>query len=259
MESEYKTRGVWDTINTVRTIAVSMITIIGTGHVFNISEQIMFLVKQIWPQAVLVELDESRLRMLEASRSELQEKAGEEQQELPWIYRSSAKYQARMAKKYGTRTGNELLTAVQTGRLVGAEIGTIDMDVVKLTQEMWDEMPFFERARYTISTVIDRFGGKRRAEKAVEDFTEREDKTLATMRRRYPTLIRKLIDERNDYMAERIAGYVERYDNIVVVVGDTHVEGLSKHFEDMEIRKIRLGDILNKESLDRIKAEVWNR
>ena len=38
-----------------------MITVIGTGHVFgNLSEQIMFLVKQIWPQAVLVELDMAR-------------------------------------------------------------------------------------------------------------------------------------------------------------------------------------------------------
>ena len=32
-----------------------------------------------------------------------------EQPELPWIYRSTAKYQERMSKKYGTRTGNELL------------------------------------------------------------------------------------------------------------------------------------------------------
>ena len=67
-----------------------------------------------------------------------------------------------MAKKYGTRTGNELLTAVQTGRLVGAEIGMIDMDVIKLTNEMWSEMSFWERTRYTLSTYRDRFGGKRR-------------------------------------------------------------------------------------------------
>ena len=31
-----------------------MITIIGTGHVFRLSEPIMFLIKHIWPQAVLV-------------------------------------------------------------------------------------------------------------------------------------------------------------------------------------------------------------
>ena len=71
--------------------------------------------------------------------------------------------------------------------------------------------------------------------------------------------LRKLIDERNDYMAEQIRTYAEKYDNIVVVVGDFHVEGLTKLLEGKEIRKIRLGDILNKDSLDKIKAEVWNR
>ncbi len=233
-----------------------MITIIGTGHVFNISEQIMFLIKQIWPQAVLVELDATRLNALEAPKSESEQKT--EETELPWIYRSSAKYQARMAKKYGTRTGNELLTAVQTGRLVGAEIGMIDMDVIKLTNEMWGEMSFWERTRYTLSTYRDRFGGKRRAEKAVENLTENQDKTIESMRRRYPTLIRKLVDERNEYMIGQIIPYTEKYDNIVVVVGDFHVEGIAKGLEGHEMRKIRLGDILNKDSLDKIKAEVWN-
>ena len=233
-----------------------MITIIGTGHVFNISETIMFLIKQIWPQAVLVELDPRRLQAMETSKEEAQDT---DEVKLPWIYRSAAKYQARMAKKHGTRNGNELLTAVQTGRLVGAEIGMIDMDVVKLTAEMWDEMSFFERTRYTLSSFRDRIGGKNRARKVVDDYSAREDKAMESMRRRYPTMVRKLIDERNDHMAARIMEYAEKYDNIVVVVGDFHVEGLTKLLEGREIRKIRLGDILNKDSLDRIKAEVWNR
>ena len=72
----------------------------------------MFLIKQIWPQAVLVELDPRRLQAMEAPKDDAQKT---EEVEMPWIYRSAAKYQARMAKKHGTRTGNELLTAVQTG------------------------------------------------------------------------------------------------------------------------------------------------
>ena len=231
-----------------------MITIIGTGHVFNISEQIMFLIKQIWPQAVLVELDEKRLKAMESS----ERVSDQEEVRLPWIYRSTARYQARMSKKYGTRTGNELLTAVQTGRLVSAEIGTIDMDVVKLTNDMWADMSFIERMKYTVSTFLDRFGGKKRVEKAVENLTESQDRTIEVMRRRYPTLVRYLIDERNQYMIEQIIPYADRLDNIVVVVGDFHVEGIAEGLEGREIRKIRLGDILNKDSLDRIKAEVWN-
>jgi len=79
------------------------------------------------------------------------------------------------------------------------------------------------------------------------------------MRRKYPVMVRKLVDERNEFMLSKIQPYLEKYDEIVIVVGDFHVEGIVKGLEGKELRKIRLGDILNKESLDKIKAEVWNR
>lgn len=82
---------------------------------------------------------------------------------------------------------------------------------------------------------------------------------MADMRRKYPTLVRKLIDERNVYMADQIRDYASRFNNIVVMVGDAHVEGICTLLEGYEIRKIRMGDIINKEKLDKIRAELWNR
>ena len=233
-----------------------MITVIGTGHVFgNLSEQIMFLVKQIWPQAVLVELDMARYRALEAGKEDADP---EGEKELPKIYRRTARYQDRESRRRGTSTGSELLTAVQTGRLIGAEIGFIDDDAARVIGEAWEEMPFRERLRYRMSSVTDRFSGKD-LERMVGEYSDREEETMADFRRKYPTLMRKLVDERNVFMAEQIKGYAERYDEIVVVVGDLHVEGISELLGDREIRKIRLRDMLNKDSLDKIKTEVWNR
>ena len=37
-----------------------MITIIGTGHVFNLAEPVAFIVQHTWPDAVLIELDMGR-------------------------------------------------------------------------------------------------------------------------------------------------------------------------------------------------------
>lgn len=230
-----------------------MITIVGTGHVFNISEPIMFLIKQIWPEVVMVELDMSRFNAMTNGRGP----EGVDGRDIPWIYRSTARYQKKMSERYGSFVGNEMLTAVQTGTLVGAETVFIDNDAVNVMNEIWEEMSFCERTRYVLSSVRDRLGGKRRAEKIIDDYSRNEDGAVAEMRRKYPTLVRKLIDERNEYMAEKIAPFAEDHDEIVVVVGDLHVEGLSKLLTGHSIRKIRLGDILNKESFDRIRAEVW--
>lgn len=244
-------------------VQVSMITLIGTGHIFNISEPIMFFIKQIWPDAVLVELDVSRFNAMAAEQKAKEDGkepvAHADKKETPWIYRNTANYQKKMAEGYGSSVGNEMLTAVNTGRLVGAEIGFIDSNAENVMNDIWKEMPFREKTRYSLSTVKDRISGKKEAEKTVEDFSKNEEEMMNDMRRRYPTLMRKLIDERNEHMSQEILRYAEKYNNMVVVVGDAHVEGLCKLLGDREIRKIRLGDILDKDKLDAIRAELWNR
>jgi pheromone shutdown protein TraB len=59
-------------------------------------------------------------------------------------------------------------------------------------------------------------------------------------------------------MAEQIRSYSEKYDRIVVVCGDAHVEGISSHLSNLQIKKIRLRDITDKQRLDKIRSEAWN-
>lgn len=234
-----------------------MITIVGTGHVFRLSEQILFMVKHIWPDCVLVELDRARYMALTEPPKEGSE-AEEDSSKIPWIYRSTAKYQKRMADENGSSVGSELVTAVNAGRLLGAEIGFIDTDASNVVKEMWEEMSFGERFRYTLSTLKDRIVGRRGADDAVKEFSENRDKMMADMRRRYPTLVRKLIDERDVHMAEQIRGYAGTYKNIFVVCGDAHVDGICGLLSDQRIVKIRLGDIIDRDRFDVICRNVWD-
>ena len=54
-----------------------MITIIGTGHVFNLAEPVSFIVKNTWPDAVLIELDMSRYNSLMKAQDEGAKPQGE--------------------------------------------------------------------------------------------------------------------------------------------------------------------------------------
>ena len=189
-----------------------MITIIGTGHVFNLAEPVSFIVKNTWPDAVLIELDVSRY--------------------------------------------NSLMKA-QTGRLAGAEIIPIDTNAMQVLNEMWSEMSAMERLRYKLSGISDSIGGKRKVEQVQASFAEDEERYIEAMRRKYPTLVRKLIDERNAHMAEQINRASETYHNMVVVVGDAHVEGISRLLKDPEVRKIRLADLRDRERMDRVRDMVW--
>ena len=132
-----------------------MITIIGTGHVFNLAEPVSFIVKNTWPDAVLIELDMSRYNsLMNASPEGAQADEGE----MSAIYKQTARYQQRMSEEYGTKLGGEFLAAVNTGKLAGAAIIPIDTDAMRVMNEMWDEMSLRERIRYRLSGISDSIG-----------------------------------------------------------------------------------------------------
>ena len=82
----------------------------------------MFFIKHIWPDAVLVELDVTRYNALQGNSSETDGDKADK------MFEQTAKYQQKLAENNRSSVGNEMLTAVQTGKLVGAEIGLIDDD-----------------------------------------------------------------------------------------------------------------------------------
>jgi len=228
-----------------------MITLVGTGHVFRIAEQVSFIVKNIWPDAVLVELDRSRYEVL-SSPSE------REDGDSPWAYKNMAKYQKRMAEEYGSQVGAELIAAVETGKTIGAAIELIDTDANRAMKEVWKEMPFFERMRFTFSMIGDKFRSRRTADRAIEEFDKNEDDYINSLRKKYPTLVRKIIDERNVHMSERIKDASKRYENIIAVIGDGHVEGIAKLLPEESIRKIRLKTLMDTELMNALRAELWS-
>ncbi len=235
-----------------------MITIIGTGHVYKLAEPVSFIVKNTWPDAVLIELDKSRYNTLVANEEAIKNgKEPESSDRMSPLLKQTAEYQQKMAKKNDTQVGGEFLAAINTGRLAGADILTIDSDAMRAMEEMWEEMSFGERMRYRLSGMYDSLGGMKRVKKVHSDFAADETNYVENMRKRYPTMVRKLIDERNEYMAEQINRYSEKYTNMVVVVGDAHVEGICSLLNEKNIRKIRLCDMLDQERMAKVRDMIW--
>ena len=231
-----------------------MITIVGTGHVFNLAEPVAFIVKNTWPDAVLLELDVGRMNAMTIAQSG---DAPAEEPEMSAIYRQTARYQQRMSEEHGAKLGGEFLAAINAGKLAGADIIPIDTDAMRVMNEMWAEMSTKERIRYRLSGISDSIGGKRKVADVQKSFANDEEAYIEGMRGRYPTLVRKLIDERNQHMADRINKASETYCNMVVIVGDAHVEGISKLLTENDIRKVRLADLMDNERMATVRDMIW--
>lgn len=246
-----------------------MLTIIGTGHVFNIADAVSFLTRQSWPDAVCVELDPIRYHALigdkEAVRQDLiargvdpDASAEDRMKNASPVYRQSAKYQEKISKQNKSTAGADMVAAIGAAKSVDAQIFCIDLDAQESLARMWDQMSSGERMRYKLSGIADGLFKKTRVEKTQKEYSKDQSAYIEDMRRKYPTLVRVLIDERNEHMAREIEKVCADHRQVVAVVGDGHVDGLLKLLSGVgDIRTVRLAEIMDPEKLNKLKNEFW--
>jgi len=213
-----------------------MIVLVGVGHVFNISDQVRELIVKHMPRAVCIELDPGRYEALVHPDKE---------RKVPVTYRLLAQFQKRMAREFGAEVGREMLSAAETAREIGADTLLIDADASALFSQLWREMPAKERIYLMFSAMTGFFVSRSRVEKELERFEENEERYLQQIGEQFPTLKKVLIDDRNRLMAARIENAAQRYADVLAVVGDGHIEGISKLLSGADVHVYRLRELID--------------
>jgi pheromone shutdown protein TraB len=215
-----------------------MITIVGVGHVFDIGDQVSDVIVQRNPSVVCVELDAARFQAL--MTKDMRGNA-------PLPYRALAFFQKRIAKKYGQEVGQEMVAAIQSAKKVGARLAFIDLDSLQVFQRFWQMMTFKERVKLVFALFTSVFVPKKTVDKEIKKFEDGEAEYMEAFASEFPSAKKILIDDRNVHMATAIRRLNEEYANIVAVVGDGHIEGLTKLLEDKSPEIIRLKDLRAKD------------
>jgi len=216
-----------------------MITIIGTAHVFDISERLRDEILSRNPSVVAVELDKQRYVAL---RSE-----GDGKQDVPLMYRAMSILQKKIADDFGVQVGSEMLTAIETAKELGAGVAFIDLPADVTFKKMMGAMSIKEKIYFVAGMVAGLFTSKERVEKEMKRYEKNEADYMDILEKNMPSISRVLIDERNIYMAENLKELDRRFDSVVAVVGDGHVSGLLKELEGEGVETVRLKDLRNKE------------
>jgi len=208
-----------------------MITLIGVGHVFDIGREIENIILNRKPGIVGVELDPARYHALMSK---------EPKKNVPFVYRMLAVFQQTIAKKYKVSVGSEMLAAIETAKKIGVGIAFIDMESTYVFSKIWKSMGFSERIKLLFSGFAGIFVRKERVEKEIEKFETEYDRYMEILDSEFPILKKVLIDERNNYMSNRIRELNKKYENIVAIVGDGHIEGMKKLLDDLNPEIVRL-------------------
>lgn len=216
-----------------------MITLIGTGHVFDIGNRVREEIRSRAPQAVGIELDPPRYQAL---RSRNKDRSG-----VPIVYRLLADFQTRIANEYGVEAGDEMLAAGEEARALGIPLALIDKDAQQTFQRLRGEMRFGEKMRLLGSAVVGLIPilpGKS-IEKQVEEMQNDYTAYFREMEKKFPTLKRVLLDERNEHMARALASMAQTSERVVAVMGDGHVDGVQALLRTwgLPVETVRLKDL----------------
>lgn len=225
-----------------------MIILIGTGHVFNLSQQLLQIFDEKQPDIICVELDKQRYNALLAKKAN-PEVYKKYEKKVPFIYKLLSRFQEGMANEYGVVAGQEMLTAISFANSNRLPIAFIDMNAQNLFKKMLRKMSLFEKFKLMISGIGGFFVSKKRVEKELIKIEHDFDSYVEKIGEKFPTIKRVLVDERNHFMAQQLTQANEQYSKIIAIVGDGHIPGLSKLLQQKEIdfETIRLSQLREKE------------
>lgn len=222
------------------------LVLIGTGHVFAIQDAVRDAIVALRPQVVFIELDAGRLRALMQRRA-----SGGQPAAGNWLHRRLQRFQEGIAEAYGAEAGGEMLAAVEGANLVGAQTHLVDRRVEITLRRVIKQLSWRERLRALTtmagSSIRGVFRGRRGAKQEVEDelarYSQDPDRALTELGKRFPTVRRVVIDERDDFMARRIRSGLAGTGLGVAIVGDGHVPGLLRRLDGIDIETYRLPDV----------------
>jgi len=224
-----------------------MITLIGTGHVFDLSKQITDIFDQKGPDILCIELDKQRYQGLMLKQTN-PEKYQEESKNQPIIYKLLARFQDGMANEYGVKAGQEMITTIEYAQSHQIPLAFIDMNAQNMFSKMLKKMSISEKIKIMFSGIGGFFISKKRVEKELNNIQDNFDDYLNEIGKKFPTIKRVLIDERNSFMAQQLTSASEKYEKIIAVVGDGHIPGLIELLKKKELphETIRLSEIKDK-------------
>lgn len=222
------------------------IVLVGTAHVSRESAELVErVIRERRPDRVCVELDTQRYEALvHKSRWEnldLRQVIRGKQLTTLFANLVLAAYQRRIGDRLGVLPGTELLAAIRVAEECGIPHSLCDREIRITLLRAWRSMSLWERAKLSALLMAGLWETPALGEGELRELRKRDvlNEVMQELSRALPALKRVLIDERDQFLAERIRTAEGR--RIVAVVGAGHLEGLRRALEQDEVTD--LGDI----------------
>ncbi len=213
------------------------IVLVGTAHVSRESVNLVnSVINEEKPDIVCVELCHSRYQSIRQKdkwqNMDIVKVIKEKKAFLLLSNLLLASFQKRIAKKLDIKPGQEMITAIETGESVGAEIVPADRDIRVTLSRTWRIMGLWDKLKILFQLILSIGAVEDISEEDVEKMKQEDmlESLLSEIGETLPVLKEILINERDLYLANKIR--TAQGKKIVAVVGAGHVPGIKKHWKD---------------------------
>lgn len=213
------------------------IILIGTAHVSKQSaEQVKEVIEQERPEAVCIELDEQRYQSItdgnKWQETDIFKVIKQKKASLLLMNLAISSFQKRMAKQFGINAGQEMIQGIESAKEVGAELVLADRNIQITFARIWGNIGLKGKAMLLTQVVYSIFSRETITEEELEKMKQQDtiNAMLQEITESFPRLKKPLIDERDQYLAQKIKDAPG--DKVVAVLGAAHVPGITKEIHN---------------------------
>ena len=213
------------------------ILLIGTAHISQSSvDEVNTVINQVNPDTVCIELCSSRYQAMLAKdqwkNMDIFKVIREGKSFLLFANLIMTAFQKRLGSRLGVKPGSEMFEAANVAEKLNSELILADRDVKITLQRTWRGMPFWGKMKVLGQLLTSLFIREEISKEEIEKLKESDalSEAMQMLAEQSPEMKRILIDEREQYMAEKIRQSMGKL--IVAVVGAGHVKGLTAELEN---------------------------
>ncbi len=210
------------------------IFLIGTAHVSKESVNVVReTIEKENPDIVAVELCEQRQEAIVNHRrwkeTEITDVVKEGKSYLFLMQLLLANFQRQIGEEVGVKPGSEMIEAMNIARDKNIRVELVDRDIKITLKRAFNSMSLGEKFKLFLGLFSGIFGREEINEELIEKLKNKDvlSEVMDELSREIPSIKRVLVDERDAYIANKIAGIDAK--KIVAVVGAGHVEGVKEN------------------------------
>ncbi|HZK12450.1 MAG TPA: TraB domain-containing protein, partial [Atribacterota bacterium] len=212
------------------------ILLVGTAHVSKDSaREVKELIEQEKPDSVCVELclarynsinDPNKWKNMDIITIIKQKKAL-----LLLANLILSSFQKRLAQQLGINPGQEMIQAISSAKEINAHLVLADRDIQVTFTRVWKKLSLWGKMRILFMLIFSMFSKEKISEEEIERLKSEDILTaaLSELARSFPRLKNTLIDERDQYLAEKIK--LAPGNKVIAIVGAGHIPGIKKEID----------------------------